>query len=76
MTGTCGEPLIFCDKPEGHSGGIHHAEWPMPPEAARLIAATLNETEKRGRSYRRWKWFFIVTTGVNIGLIYALIGAP
>lgn len=66
MTGTCGEPIIFCDKPEGHEGYLHHAEWPMPPEARMMVNAAIDDYEKRAKMYRRWTWFFVVATVLNI----------
>lgn len=72
---TCGEPLVFCDQPEGHEGHMHHAEWPMPKETAMKVHAAIDDYEKRARMYRRWMWYFIVATAVNVfGAISTLFG--
>lgn len=76
MTGTCGEPLVFCELPEGHENNIHHAEWPMPKETAEKVHAAIDDYEKRARMYRIAMWYFIGAAVINVfGIIGNLIGA-
>ncbi|WKW87109.1 membrane protein [Microbacterium phage Nicole72] len=63
----CRRPVALgeCDQPYGHDGP-HHTEIELPSHINQGLGHVWNDMERRARSYRRWRYWFMLGTFANV----------